>query len=54
LEITESMAADDLDLVRRLLEMKAAPQLAARIRRQARHTAARFAWPEVIRTHIAP
>lgn len=42
------------DLVRRLLEMKAAPQLAARIRRQARQTAARFAWPEVIRTYIAP
>lgn len=42
------------ELVRQLLEMKAAPQRAARIRRQARQTAARFAWPEIIRTHIAP
>ncbi len=41
------------DLVRRVLEMKATPEGAARMRRHARQTAARFTWPEVIRTHIA-
>lgn len=41
------------DLVRELLQMKASPQRAARMRRHARQTAARFAWPQVIRTHFA-
>lgn len=41
------------DLVRELLQMKASPQRSARMRRQARQTAARFTWPEVIRTHFA-
>lgn len=41
------------DLVRELLQMKASPQLAIRMRRHARQTAARFTWPEVIRNHFA-
>lgn len=41
------------DLVRELLQMNASPQRAARMRRHARQTAARFTWPEVIRTHFA-
>jgi glycosyltransferase involved in cell wall biosynthesis len=42
------------ELVRHLLEMKASPQRAEGMRHHARQTAARFTWPEVIRTHIAP
>lgn len=41
------------DLVRELLQLRASPQLSARMRRHARQTAARFTWPEVIRTHFA-
>lgn len=41
------------DLVRELLRMRASPQRAAHMRRHARQTAARFTWPEVIRTHFA-
>jgi glycosyltransferase involved in cell wall biosynthesis len=41
------------DLVRELLQMQASPQRAARMRRHARQTAARFTWPQVIRTHFA-
>lgn len=41
------------DLVRELLRLKASPERAARMRRHARQTAARFTWPEVIRTHFA-
>ncbi len=42
------------ELVRQLLHLRASPQLAARMRRQARQTAERFTWAEVIRTHLAP
>lgn len=42
------------ELVRQLLHLRAYPQLAKRMRRQARQTAGRFTWAEVIRTHIAP
>jgi glycosyltransferase involved in cell wall biosynthesis len=42
------------ELVRQLMHLKARPQLATRMRRQARRTAERFTWSEVIRTHMAP
>lgn len=40
------------ELVRQLLHLRGSPQLAARMRRQARQTAGRFTWAEVIRTHF--
>lgn len=42
------------ELVRHLLHMRSRPQAAARMRQQARQTAGRFTWAEVIRTHLAP
>lgn len=42
------------ELVGQLLRLKAQPQLARRMRRHARRTAARFKWAQVIHTHLAP
>ncbi len=42
------------ELVRQLLHLRGRPQAAARMRRQARQTAERFTWAEVIRTHFTP
>ena len=42
------------ELVAHLLYLREHPHLAARLRHEARRTAARFTWEQVIRTHIAP
>ena len=42
------------ELVARLLYLREHPDLATRLRHEARRTAARFTWGQVIRTHIAP
>jgi glycosyltransferase involved in cell wall biosynthesis len=42
------------ELVANLLRLREHPQLAKSLRREARRTAARFTWRQVIRTHIAP
>ena len=42
------------ELVSHLLYLRAHPELAARLRQEARRTAARFTWPQVIHRHIAP
>ena len=45
---------DPGELVARLLYLRQHPELAMRLRQEARRTAARFTWSRVIRTHIAP
>lgn len=42
------------ELVAHLLYLREHPDLATRLRQQARRTAARFTWAQVIRRHIAP
>lgn len=42
------------ELVARLLYLRDHPDFAARLRHEARKTAARFTWEQVIRTHITP
>ncbi|MBI3041732.1 MAG: glycosyltransferase [Betaproteobacteria bacterium] len=42
------------ELVAHLLYLREHPDLATRLRHEARRTAARFTWGQVIRTHIAP
>jgi glycosyltransferase involved in cell wall biosynthesis len=46
--------ADPGELVERLLYLREHPEVAVRLRHEARRTAARYTWPQVIRTHIAP
>ena len=46
--------SDPAELVARLLYLRQHPELAMRLRQEARRTAARFTWSRVIRTHIAP
>lgn len=42
------------ELVAHLLRLREDPRLAKQLRHEARRTAARFTWGQVIRTHIAP
>lgn len=42
------------ELVGHLLYLREHPDMAIRLRHEARRTAARFTWGQVIRTHIAP
>jgi glycosyltransferase involved in cell wall biosynthesis len=45
---------DPGELVAQLLYLRAHPRLATSLRQQARRTATRYTWPQVIQRHIAP